>query len=614
MIKKLGTDVSAQFAAFTGLTVSHTLVAGPNRLVVVGVVVENTDTVDVASVSYGGQAMTKAVDAVTGTSGARDMMDIWYLLEDDMPADGANNVAVSLSGASNNPGVIVIASSYESVAQEAPESTGSKTETSPADATIECDAVPTRNSWVISFPVCGQPGIWSNGQGQVTVFDSNMTTGTGLTTCLAELRDNVGTGTQSLSSTFTPDSSPQNRLGRVSASFRAYVPAVTARASKTAVIKAYTPIGEFVSTLRSPSAIAFNKVLDGGLGELNIEVEGKYDNDDPSLQLGNEIRVFVSETDATEILVYSGYVSDVTRKLGEKEGITVSCLGWQTLLSLDIFKELANPTNLTFTKTATLVGAIVYEVYQMWTGAGGDHIRAVRGSTVDHTAGPTVTYKFENRTYREALDDMVQLATGGEHWYVDAHGLLWWKKPATTPDHTLVFGRHFTELQTVTSLSKVRNQLYLWNGVTSLKRYRDVPSINKYNQRRAVMLKENGATAISTAMDQLAARFLADAAKPPITMTLRVFGTGSLPVKDGVEIGYDIESIEPGDVIRLTNVNQMGADWLRDLMVVTQVDYRFDHAVLTLDVVPSGLDRFQRHAQRELDKITGIGAPTAYTT
>ena len=116
-INKVGTDTSGTGNNFT-LSFSHTLVSGTARLVIVSIGVENGNTTDVSTVTYGGVNMTLAVERITGTSGFRYLSEIWYILENDLPSDGSNTVEINCSGVAYELEVNGFCSEYTGVHKE----------------------------------------------------------------------------------------------------------------------------------------------------------------------------------------------------------------------------------------------------------------------------------------------------------------------------------------------------------------------------------------------------------------------------------------------------------------------------------------------------------------
>ncbi len=213
-IAKVGTDTSGTGTALN-LAFSHTLVAGSNRIVVVYIGMENGNTIDVSSVTYGGVGVTKAVDGVTGTTGLRYLAEIWYILEADLPSDGSQTVSITCSGQASSLDLNGYCAEYTGVNQGPPEATDNTDEPSPADDTIENTISPSANSWVFSVAGCGNAGTdWTHGGDQTEIYDfRDQSSRFGV----AELRGATG-AESSLSSTFT---SGANRMERVAASFTA---------------------------------------------------------------------------------------------------------------------------------------------------------------------------------------------------------------------------------------------------------------------------------------------------------------------------------------------------------------------------------------------------------
>ena len=207
-IEKIGTDTSGTGNNLT-LSFSHTLVSGTNRIVVVSIGIENGNTTDVDSVTYGGQTCTKAIDHTAISTGFRFLVEIWYILDADLPSDGSRIVNVTCSGIMYELEVNAFCSEYAGVTQGAPEATDGYNQT--IGSTITNTISPSDNAWVISGVGAGNIGDWAHGEGQVEVleFDDNSST-----FAVAELRG--ASGETSLSSNYT---GTINRLCRACASW-----------------------------------------------------------------------------------------------------------------------------------------------------------------------------------------------------------------------------------------------------------------------------------------------------------------------------------------------------------------------------------------------------------
>ncbi|MHA2169396.1 MAG: hypothetical protein ACXAB7_05830, partial [Candidatus Kariarchaeaceae archaeon] len=104
-IEKQGTDTSTSSNTLTGLSWSHTLVAGSSRAVIVMVAWENGNiNTAVSGITYGGNSLTAASSQASGNTGSgfENACQIWYILEVDLPANGPQTVAVTMTGTASS--------------------------------------------------------------------------------------------------------------------------------------------------------------------------------------------------------------------------------------------------------------------------------------------------------------------------------------------------------------------------------------------------------------------------------------------------------------------------------------------------------------------------------
>lgn len=391
------------------------------------------------------------------------------------------------------------------------------------------------------------------------------------------------------------------------------------------------PSGEYVATWEAFRFQRFTKELNGGLGECELQLGVPFDYDRNDLQEGNIVELYVvdKETVAGGVhtglgarMVYRGYISEIRREVGgDYEGPVVYLLGFYTLLSMDILKSGAQTTlysnsssGLTTTAgslgaadIATIVRAVVTR-YQAETTAP----RISAGGAFDIPAtGTSVTYTFEQHTYRDALDKLKIMAPSGVYWYVNADGTLSFKQKPSTPTHRFVLGAHFSDVSVRKTLTKVRNVLLLYNGDTGgsaiYKQYSDAASIAKYG-RRVETVTDTGITA-SNAADAIGSKFLAESAQPDVHVVCRIQDS------NGDAGGYDIESIEPGDTCDFVGFSETLSDIFSGNALITRVTYMLDAVELEVELVPAGLTAFQEKQQRSIMQLeTTLGMPASYTT
>lgn len=131
---------------------SHTIGAGSNMVLVVGLATEDTSTtsLNVTAITYNGVAMTPvAGSTATAGSSTLDRTQLFYVLN---PAAGAHTVSVTFGGAAN--GINAGSVSLSGVAQSAPTAAAINTATS--GNTISASvAVATTGSWIVDVANSG---------------------------------------------------------------------------------------------------------------------------------------------------------------------------------------------------------------------------------------------------------------------------------------------------------------------------------------------------------------------------------------------------------------------------------------------------------------------------
>ena len=146
------------------LAFSHTIGGGDDRLLVVGVAVEG-GSVDVTSVTYDSTALTKADEAYANND---ILVEMWYLLDADLPSSGSYTVSISTSGSIS--GILSGACSYTGVKQSAPEDTNIDTTTDGETVSTSVTSN-TPGAWIIDVVGDDHSGSFSPNGGQTERYD-----------------------------------------------------------------------------------------------------------------------------------------------------------------------------------------------------------------------------------------------------------------------------------------------------------------------------------------------------------------------------------------------------------------------------------------------------------
>lgn len=391
---------------------------------------------------------------------------------------------------------------------------------------------------------------------------------------------------------------------------------------KSILINVYVQsTGAFITTWKNFQFGGYTKSLDGGLSECVIKLDKVFDYSGGDLILGNDIEVRISDKDTVVVagngsrIVYRGYISMIERNIdGHGEGVTVHVLGYYTLLALDILKNGSQTTLYSDTTNGlTTTSATAADIGLMMRGIITRYIAETTNPKISYNiddipnTSTTATYTFQQNTYREAMDVIKQMAPTGVFYYVDELGKVKFKSKPTTPTHKFVFGRHFKKVHVQHSLEKVRNVALIWDGVTSYIHYNDEDSIASFG-RKVERFVDHGLSSAASALK--GARFLADNAKPDVRVTCTILDNNG-----DDNMGYDIESIQPGDTCSFYGFATGFDTIFNDNMIITEVSYNLDYAEVTVEIIKSTLIEEQQNQQRDISDVTNaVGSiPASYS-
>ena len=164
---EFGTPVSNVAAATNTVSVNHTLGAGNgNRIAIISVMMDDGSTTpDVSALTYGGVAATMGseIQNVVEDSYA----GVWYVLEDDLPADGVTAVVLTSTVVSTNT-LYIYVTTIQDANQDVPEDTGSE---APDHTSATFELVTTDGSYQHDAAVNGFTGVLTWGVDQVEQLD-----------------------------------------------------------------------------------------------------------------------------------------------------------------------------------------------------------------------------------------------------------------------------------------------------------------------------------------------------------------------------------------------------------------------------------------------------------
>jgi hypothetical protein len=360
----------------------------------------------------------------------------------------------------------------------------------------------------------------------------------------------------------------------------------------------YDPIGGY----------SFNKVINGGVGDLTVNLPRKFDKyglgDDVNLL--DEIQIWVQDKDTSGKKIYSGYVSGITSYIdGNSQGITLDVLGYVSRLGFTLDWD---GTDMSIARNSMTPGEIVKDVIDDYRTTVSEE-RINYGTSTVNIAGTDVSYTSNAKSCLETIDRVREMAGATWYWYVDADNVFYFDAYSTTPDHYFVFGKDVSSLEIKRSADDIKNELIFWNGLQAddtnflSARYYHSSSITSY-WNRFEQLTDSRITTDATA-DELGDAFINSYKDPNVSMKFEV--------KDNnLGDGYDIESIEPGHTCKILNLDD--SDVVGDNMVITSVRYTPESAIIMVSDLREITGRSLTNLRRQLDSTVYGDRPADITS
>jgi len=388
---------------------------------------------------------------------------------------------------------------------------------------------------------------------------------------------------------------------------------------KHITIKVYDTQNNFQKSWKNFEFDGFSKEINSGLGSCVIILGEKFDYAGSDLQINNEVKISVTDketigSDNNEILIYNGYISQIDREV-INERIKITLLGYYTKLSQEIHQTAANITTIPQTSD---IGVMFRALMLRYITRANNPKLNYTSSSIQATSAGSATYTFEMMTYRESIDKMLSMSPNNWYWYVNASNLVSFSPKATSAFtdkyHSFVFGKHFRNIKATTSIEKVKNSLLFWNGIVGVgeiyKLYSDTESILKQDRRTEKMTDRR--VGDEATADMIGEAFIDKHKAPAVSVQVEIVDSNL--ADDNKLCGYDIESIEPGDICNFYGFDETLSDIFQENMMINRVEYRLDKAIITVEPMGAGVVIRQENIATNVDQISNNGAPTTYTT
>jgi len=256
------------------------------------------------------------------------------------------------------------------------------------------------------------------------------------------------------------------------------------------------------------------------------------------------------------------------------------------------------------------------------------------GGTINYSidsidlTGTSVSYTFNTNTILEAVSKIVELCPENWYWYMDqATNTIHLHEKSDAPDHTFSLEKDIIDARFEKRIEDLVNTIYFTGGG-------DPPLYRKYSNKESVLrygikslkYSDQRVTVINTA-EIIANSILSTKSEPELRVTIEL-----LDSNNGYGVGYDIESINVGDLVAVRNITQQVglSTWdvgrwdseywdfnvynLSSLqMQIQKLEYKEDKAIIQASTMAVDVNKRIEDINRNLETLQTLNNPTTPT-
>jgi hypothetical protein len=371
--------------------------------------------------------------------------------------------------------------------------------------------------------------------------------------------------------------------------------------------------GNYITDL--PVAMnGFRKIINGGLGDLTLQVPLRFEEayQNPALVLMNRVEIYVDN-----LLLYSGFVAGVTPKIaGTENSVSINCRGHASRFATLPLKNSTTVKLYTDTTTGlkTAAAASSATLDKVLTAIIDRYNAEAVHPIINYATGTIAvssnawTYILQTKTIQYAIDKTMENAPADWYWRVGADNIFRFTQRNSTADVYLNFKTQITSLEDPQLIDGMINRRYFaYNGSppADAKVISDLTSSDAYGDWWDFHTDGRYTDATQViAVNQA----LIDAKKNPVRRTV-------IEVPDSnydKTTGYDIELLEPGQTVIITNMPEATADVLPDLFTIVAIDYSPSYAKLELETHTDDLAREFAHKEAQDQAVELDDSPATY--
>jgi hypothetical protein len=359
------------------------------------------------------------------------------------------------------------------------------------------------------------------------------------------------------------------------------------------------PLPEFELALNG-GAGAVDLVLPRRLGEIGLTGEPESRQDIGIAQMVT-IGIIDEDTGAEELVIWRGYIEEYAVKAEPgSEGVVLTLVPFSARLADTYY---VGPHTFTDTDPADMM---------RWFLDRGE-VPGLCWHPSSETVGATFTQTFEKTTIREAFDLITNLAGADWGYYVGPDGQVLFRQTAGTAAHVLRITRQASDVEFAKSATRRRTQVILYGAAGIVA---TATAVEHDPANPLVHVEVDDRITDQEIADRIALTLLDFYNTVEFRASVGVADSNGPDTTDG--LGYDLESLKPGDAVQVvnpeyvSNIPRWGTGvWGEDyfdgspaemgcqILRIARMQYAFDKVTLELsDRQPSQVASVQDIAER----------------
>lgn len=325
--------------------------------------------------------------------------------------------------------------------------------------------------------------------------------------------------------------------------------------------KVYTLAGTFRAPVIDESLLlgvpTIVREINKPAGSVELNLAYPFDNFGYStaIDVGNLVKVYaVNENNKTGLLVYQGFIEEIDGTFSANSNtVTLRIFPIDALMDRSLWKSGGS---YIVTYAAGDVDTIFSDAIDAMNLIYGTYFTKNLGNP-----GLTLNQTFTRQTHLAAMNAAAKSLVDGWYWRIRANGQVDLAQfNDSTPTHSLTVGKDIDTIHVVKSALNLKNKLVVsWGAGPTDTEYSDATSITNYGQRMA-LISDSGINDLATANTKGNGQL--GQLKNIITKTEII-----------VNAQYPIETILPGDTVKIQNVTNNTSQMVTGVLRVLRTEY-----------------------------------------